>query len=159
MDWPHTYYRLLYQGPTPHLFIVTEGMKDHLYDAKNNAKKRLNFVQHLELENVQSTLTQTIRLFKEVEKLHKSLGPTADVHKARDLEALKAYVLRVDELMRALPSAVSEQWWDDMKIALKGIVETKKPPKREPKPDLQLGDDLMDIGDSYWGEALYLGSN
>ncbi|KAI0369978.1 hypothetical protein BV20DRAFT_945276 [Pilatotrama ljubarskyi] len=159
MNWPHTYYRLLYQGPIPHLFIVTEGMKSHLYDAKNNAKKRLNFVKHLELENVQSTLTQTIRLFKEAEKLHKSLGPAADVHKARDLEALKGYALQAEELMRTLPPAVSEEWRDDMKIALKGIVETKKPPKREPKPELQVEDDLVDIEDFHAEEPMDIGSD
>lgn len=60
MDWPHAYYRLLFLGPIPHLFIVTEVLKGHLYEAKNNAKKRLNFVMHLELENMQSTLTQTM---------------------------------------------------------------------------------------------------
>lgn len=60
MDWPHAYYRLLFLGPIPHLFIVTEFLKDHIYEAKNNAKKRLNIVMHLELEAMRSTLTQTM---------------------------------------------------------------------------------------------------
>ncbi|CDO74781.1 hypothetical protein BN946_scf185001.g29 [Trametes cinnabarina] len=144
MAWPHRYYRLLYTGPIPHLYIVAEGIKDHLYEAKNNAKKRLNIVKHLELENIQSTLTQTTRLFKEAEKLYKALAPAADVHKARDLDALKEYALQVEALMRGIPPSESEKWEQDMFIARKGIIEEKKPPKVQPKPELNVEDDLMD---------------
>lgn len=54
----HRYYRLLFLGPLPHLFAVVESIKNHLHDAKNNAKKKLNIVQHLELENMGSSLTE-----------------------------------------------------------------------------------------------------
>ncbi|KAI9068145.1 hypothetical protein FKP32DRAFT_1672451 [Trametes sanguinea] len=145
MDWPHGfYYRALYSGPVPHLYIVAEGIKSHLYDAKNNAKKRLIIVKHLELENVQTALTQATRLFREAEKLSKAIAPTADVHKARDLDALKAYTLEIETLMRGLPPGVQEQWADDMAIALKGIVQEKKPPKAKPKPELNVEDGFMD---------------
>ncbi|KAL7285962.1 hypothetical protein ACG7TL_001077 [Trametes sanguinea] len=144
MDWPHAYYRVLYSGPIPHLYIVAKGIKDHLYEAKNNAKKRLNIVKHLELEKVQSTLTEATRLFKEAENLHKALAHAADVHKARDLQALKAYTLQVEALMRGLPQSVQERWEDDMARALKGIVQEKKPPKAQPKPELNVEDDYTD---------------
>ncbi|KAI0770957.1 hypothetical protein BD413DRAFT_613484 [Trametes elegans] len=142
MAWAHAHYRLLYRGPVAHLYIVAEGLKGHLYEAKNAAKKRLNIVKHLELENVQSTLTQTTSLFKAIEKLYKALGPSADVHQTRDLEVLKSFALQVDELMRGLPPGVTEAWKEDMKLALKAIVAPKKPPKAKPKPELNVEDDL-----------------
>lgn len=57
-SWPHTFYRLLFLGPLPHLLAVVEAMKNSLYEAKNSAKQRLNSVQHLELETVGSSLTE-----------------------------------------------------------------------------------------------------
>ena len=63
MDWPHCHYRMLFLGPIPHLYIAVEGMKNHLYEARNNAKKRLSVVAHLELENVQLSLTQMKLVF------------------------------------------------------------------------------------------------
>ena len=58
MDWPHRYYRMLFQGPIAHLYIVVGSMKNHLHEARSRAKQRFNVVQHLELESVQSSLTQ-----------------------------------------------------------------------------------------------------
>ncbi len=58
MEWPHRYYRMLFNGPIPHLFIAVEGMKNHLYEARSVARKRFNVVKHLELENMKSSLTQ-----------------------------------------------------------------------------------------------------
>ena len=60
MDWPHPsrYYRMLFLGPIPHLYIVVESMKNHLHDSRSVAKKRFNVIAHLELENMQSALTQ-----------------------------------------------------------------------------------------------------
>ncbi|KAI0641201.1 hypothetical protein C8Q79DRAFT_992409 [Trametes meyenii] len=148
MVWPHTYYHRLYLGPIPQLYMVAEGLKNHVYDAKNNAKKRLNFVKHLELETVQSVLTQTTRLYKELEKLYKDLGPTAAVHKSRDLEALKAYTVQVQEHLRPIPPDVAEKWKDDWAVAWKAIVEPKKVPQPKPKPALNMDeDDLVAVED------------
>lgn len=58
MEWPHRYYRMLFLGPIPHLLIAVEGMKNHLHEARSVARQRFNIVKHLELENVQSSLTQ-----------------------------------------------------------------------------------------------------
>lgn len=58
MDWPKRYYRMLFLGPVPHLYIVVEGMKNHLYSARSIAKKRLNVVAHLELENTKLALNK-----------------------------------------------------------------------------------------------------
>ena len=63
MDWPHRYYRMLFLGPIPHLYIVVESMKNHLHDSRSVAKKRFNVVAHLELGNMQSALTQMKYVF------------------------------------------------------------------------------------------------
>ncbi|KAI1785582.1 hypothetical protein LXA43DRAFT_1185708 [Ganoderma leucocontextum] len=140
MDWPHQYYRMLFLGPVPHLYIVVESMKNHLHDARSVAKKRFNVVAHLELENMQSSLTQMNRSFKDAMKLHQSLGPTSDLHETRDLNKLKAYALEAETLMRSLPTAKTLDWEKDMKIALRGIVEVKKVPMKQPKPELNVED-------------------
>ena len=56
--WPRRYYRMLFLGPAVHLFVAVELMKDHLHEARSVAKKKFNVAQHLELEVVQSSLTQ-----------------------------------------------------------------------------------------------------
>ncbi|KAI0327262.1 hypothetical protein GY45DRAFT_1428013 [Cubamyces sp. BRFM 1775] len=143
MQWPYAYYRMLYQGPIPHLYIVADGIKNHLHEAKSAAKKRFNFAKHLELEAVSTALTQTRRLFNEVETLCKALAPTAKVHKSRDLEALKQLTRQVDEHLRhrGLPAKVVEEWQKDMKIAMKGIAEPKKTPQEPEKPELNVEED------------------
>ncbi|KAH9891312.1 hypothetical protein C8Q73DRAFT_119576 [Cubamyces lactineus] len=145
MEWPYVYYRLLYQGPIPHLYMVADGIKTQLHEAKSEAKKRFNLARHLELEAVSTALTQTKRLLNQVETLCKALGPTAEVHKSRDLDLLKQLTLQVDEQLRGLPPKVMAEWQKDMKIAMKGIVEPKKAPEKPEKPQLNLAD-LMDMG-------------
>ncbi|KAI0656844.1 hypothetical protein C8Q70DRAFT_1158814, partial [Cubamyces menziesii] len=140
LEWPYVYYRLLYQGPIPHLYMVADGIKNHLHEAKSTAKKRLNLVKHLDLEAVGTTLTHANRLFREVEKLCKALSPTAEVHKSRDLEVLKRLAFQVNEYLRDLPAKVTEQWQKDMNLAMKGIVEPKKVPQKPEKPQMNLAD-------------------
>ena len=79
-------------------------------------------------------------MFKEALQLHQSLAPTAEVHKERDLEKLKAYALEADAMMKSLPSAVTLEWEKDMRIALKAIVEVRKAPVKQPKPELNTED-------------------
>lgn len=64
--------------------------------------------------------------------------------KARDLKALEEYTLQVETLLRSLPNSVWDKCGQDMKIALMAIVEKKKPPKHEPKPELNVADDSFD---------------
>lgn len=42
--------------------------------------------------------------------------------------------------MRSLPVAKTLDWEADMKIALRGIVEVKKVPVKQPKPELNVED-------------------
>ncbi|KAI0716097.1 hypothetical protein C8T65DRAFT_606293 [Cerioporus squamosus] len=140
MEWPHRYYRMLFLGPIPHLYIAVESMKNHLHEARSAARKRFNIVKHLELENVQSSLTQLKVLFKDALRLHQSLGPKADVHKARDLVKLKGLALEANAIMQQLPSSARLDCEKDMKIALRAIVEERKAPAKQPKPELNSAD-------------------
>ena len=63
MEWPNVFYRLLFLGPVPHLFVVVESMKNSLHEAKDAAKQKLNLVQHLDLETVSSALTDLTYIF------------------------------------------------------------------------------------------------
>ncbi|KAI0696497.1 hypothetical protein C8T65DRAFT_583394 [Cerioporus squamosus] len=141
--WPQTYYRLLFLGPVPHLFAVVEAMKYNLYNAKNNAKKRLNLVQHLELETMRSSLTEITRRFKKANALHEVLRPTSALHGERDIQRLVGYTREADDLMKAaFSSATTSEWKGDMEIAMRGIVEVRKVAKPK-KPELQVEDDLV----------------
>ncbi len=79
-------------------------------------------------------------LFKDALRLHQSLGPGADVHKARDLVKLKALALESEAIMQQLPSSARLDWEKDIRIALRGIVEEKKAPAKQPKPELNTAD-------------------
>ena len=81
------------------------------------------------------------RLLREAEKLHKALGPTANVHCTRDIEKLKTLTLQAETLMQSLPSSATQECDKEMKIALKGIVAVKKMPKKVPKPSLNMDDE------------------
>ncbi|RPD59349.1 hypothetical protein L226DRAFT_576154 [Lentinus tigrinus ALCF2SS1-7] len=141
--WSKSYYRLLFLGPVPHLFVVVEAMKNHLYNAKNNAKKRLNFVQHLELETMRSSLTEITRRFKKACALHDALKPTSNMHAERDVQRLVGYTREAAELLKEdFSASTMSEWKVDMDIAMRGIVEVKKVVKPK-KPELQLDDDML----------------
>lgn len=60
------------------------------------------------------------------------------------MEELKAFVLEVEKLLDRLPPASMGELKEDLKMALKGIVMVRKPPKAKPKPDIQLVDDDLE---------------
>ena len=80
------------------------------------------------------------RSFKGTMELYTSLGPASDFHKMRDLDKLNKCALEAAALMRSLPAAKTLHWDADMKIALRGIVEVKKAPVQQPKPELNTED-------------------
>ena len=169
VDWLGRYYRMLFLGPAAHLRIAVELMKNHLYEARGAARKRFNLAQHLELENVQTSLTQLTcvpvarareirvdadpyersRLFKDANRLHQALAPTADVHRARDVEKLKELACEAEALMQSLPPSATQECEKDMKIALKGIVAVRKAPVKKRRPALNVEDDGVYDHDDY----------
>jgi hypothetical protein len=69
--------------------------------------------------------------------LYKLLEPQAELHRRRDLEALKAGVLEIEALVRRLPAGSPHDLRDDLHLAVKGIVTVRQPPKKKPKPELR----------------------
>ena len=53
---------------------------------------------------------------------------------------LKALALEVDTILQTLPSSAKIEWERDVRIALKGIVEERKLPAKQPKPALNTTD-------------------
>lgn len=82
-------------------------------------------------------------LFKQCVGLHKDLGPDSAFHKRRDIEELKRLTLKVQTLMSQLPETECGRWKNDMVLAMKGIVQDRLPPKKAPKPELNV-EDLYD---------------
>ncbi|OSX68101.1 hypothetical protein POSPLADRAFT_1128861 [Postia placenta MAD-698-R-SB12] len=141
MEWPHRYYRMLFLGPIPHAVICLELLHAHLAEAKSSAKKRLNIAIHHDLEAVKAGLTEIVQLVKGSQRLKEALKPDADLHKRRDIEQLKKYVVEVRELARRMST---KDWQDDMELAYKGIVEPRQPPAKKPKPELNVDDEIDD---------------
>ena len=60
--------------------------------------------------------------------------------------------------MRSLPTAKNLEWEKDLKIALRGIVEVKKLPVKQPKPELNVEDledsDCEHTG-PYWSTSMF----
>lgn len=58
VDFKHRQYRLLLLIPLPYGMVFLEHVHNHLHETKNCLKKRLKTVKHLELEEVNSKLTE-----------------------------------------------------------------------------------------------------
>lgn len=78
---------------------------------------------------------------KKAIRLRKSLEPSASIHRTRDLEGLRAYVLDVQALAEMLPSGNMQELRADLAVGVKGIVTVGRPAKKA-KPDLCIDDGL-----------------
>ena len=47
-------------------------------------------------------------------------------------------------MSKKVPESVSKEWLEDLNLALKGIVQEKKKPKIQPKPELIVEEDVYD---------------
>lgn len=63
------------------------------------------------------------------------------MHRKRDIEELKKLVKQVEEMLGRVAPNVARDVAEDMERAMRGIVAVPKPPKRKPKPVLQVEDD------------------
>ncbi|GBE78672.1 predicted protein [Sparassis crispa] len=143
LEWPpKSFYRLLFLGPLPHLLVSLECMREHLYFAKKQARRRVSKVAHMELEKAQESVNIQSELLKDAIRLHKALDFPSDLHQRRNVDELKALVLSVEELMSRLPARTTLQWQDDLKLAVKGIVQERRMPAKKPKPELNVEDDF-----------------
>ncbi|KZT68439.1 hypothetical protein DAEQUDRAFT_671296 [Daedalea quercina L-15889] len=136
-------YRVLLLVPLPHAMVFLELARNHLYDKKNELKKRLKIVEHLELEEVNNKITQNNEQLKDAIRLIKVLEPRAAVHERQDYEGLRARMREVEQLAGGLPSNVTADWDFYLKTAVAGILSQKPQPTKKPKPELNLMDDDM----------------
>lgn len=76
-----------------------------------------------------------------IKLLQKALIPSAQIHRKRDVEELKKLVTEVEALLHDIAPNVARDLEEDMAIAVKGIVTTKRPPKTKPRPQLMIDDE------------------
>jgi len=69
------------------------------------------------------------------------LEPTAEIHKKRDIHALKRLVIDVQAFYGELPGSVQSEAANELMLAYRGIVEDKKVVQPAPKPALVVDDD------------------
>ena len=71
---------------------------------------------------------------KAVDRLKKSLDPQSEVHRQQSVEELSRHIKALRDLSEQVPVKVSQEWEWDLNIAMKGIVQAKRPPKKQTKP-------------------------
>ena len=82
-------------------------------------------------------------LQKELKHLREKLKPQSEFHRQRDIQELRKCTMQLQALVVRLPTGGSRLIQDDLRIAVKGIVEERKLKKKE-KPELCLDDiDVM----------------
>ncbi|TFK22063.1 hypothetical protein FA15DRAFT_623047 [Coprinopsis marcescibilis] len=147
MDWPNgLYYKKLYLGLIPHLLICVNAVQTYVQGAKSKAKKRMLKEEKQDLDDLNKRMNELNAIFKLGKDLHKRLEPHSDLHKCRDLDGLKTAVIEVEELVKRVPSGVSEIRLH-LDLSIKAIVKEKPPTKAPVKPDLNVDEDIVDDDD------------
>ncbi|PFH50711.1 hypothetical protein AMATHDRAFT_85569, partial [Amanita thiersii Skay4041] len=161
MEWPaRSQYRFLYRGPLPHLLYCLEKAKMDISAKKNKAKKLLNDLRPENIENANKRLTEISWVdsffpgvkhiddisFREKTKmihfLEKNLKANSDFHQAQDCQALRSLVQKAATFLEE-SGHVREQW-EDLEIAVKGIVK-ESVVKRKERGELNLSERVLDV--------------
>lgn len=58
------------------------------------------------------------------------------------MEDLKEKTEKVLQMMQQLPDNEGSKWQEDLRVAVTGIVEKRQLPKKNPRPELNVEDDL-----------------
>ncbi|PSS06635.1 hypothetical protein PHLCEN_2v3591 [Hermanssonia centrifuga] len=129
-------YRVLYLGPLPHALACLEGINIHVTALKKKAMSRLVSAQHADLEVVQEQVDRAISITKKTVGLRKLLDPKSQFHRTQSISQLEVNIEQIVKLMSTLHEGVLREWEWDFKIAIKGILQQRKPPAKTPKPEL-----------------------
>jgi hypothetical protein len=78
-------------------------------------------------------------LQKELKDLREKLKPQSELHRQRDIQKLRKCTMQVQAIVGRLPTGGHRPLQDDLRIAVKGIVEERRPKKKE-KPELCVDD-------------------
>ncbi|CAE6535633.1 unnamed protein product [Rhizoctonia solani] len=106
LDKLHRHHAMILQGPMPHVLVLLRGLEQVTQVQKSAVKKRLQKVQHEELEKVQSRMTVCTSLAKRFKKLVPLIQP--DSKALRSLPALREKVTEVDAMRRDIIEAFGE---------------------------------------------------
>ncbi|CAE6474691.1 unnamed protein product [Rhizoctonia solani] len=145
LDRLHRLHTMVLQGPMPHVLVFLRGLEQITQVQKAAVKKRLQKVQHEELEKVQSRMTLCTSLAKQFKKLIPSIQP--DSKALRSLTALKDKVSEVDAMRDAIVEGFGEgcisanlelHYSLGVKVILMPSPEPTAP--KPPKPELNTSD-------------------
>ncbi|KAF9647525.1 hypothetical protein BDM02DRAFT_3187952 [Thelephora ganbajun] len=135
MVWSHpSRYKLILRGPLVHVLVCLDVIGAATDSAKREVKKQSKAAHHEELEEVMESQARYRGLLKAVISLQKKLGPSSDFHERRDLLALKAAVLEVQEVIEraagdlsfiAAMKEIDQDWEHGRKGILKEAVHRK----------------------------------
>ncbi|KAJ7139425.1 hypothetical protein C8R44DRAFT_764441 [Mycena epipterygia] len=125
IEWANQDYRLRFLGPLPHLLMCLDVVHTTAQKQKKHIRKDLREAKHEKLEALDKQLMQLTDTLKQVIQMQKALGPTAVIHRSRDLVALKNQVSTAVKLMRGLPFKLPEGLSQHVERAYKGIVQPK----------------------------------
>ncbi|KAJ7630373.1 hypothetical protein FB45DRAFT_915319 [Roridomyces roridus] len=141
---PTREYRIRFLGPFPHLLLCLDVAQTVAMRQKKSIKKDFREAKHERLEALDKQLTQLTDALKQVVKMQKALGPTAPMHRSRDLMALKNHVSQTVELLRNLPFKTPEGLEKHLERAHRGIVKLRVlQPAAQKKPVLNMEEDYM----------------
>ncbi|EUC53945.1 P-loop nucleoside triphosphate hydrolase, putative, partial [Rhizoctonia solani AG-3 Rhs1AP] len=145
LDRLHRHHTMVLQGPMPHVLVFLRGLEQVTQAQKVAVKKRLQKVQHEELEKVQSRMTLCTSLAKKFKKLIPSIQPESK--ELRSLTALKDKVSEVDAMRDAVIEAfgdgcISANLELHYSLGVKVIIMPSPEPTapKPPKPELNTTD-------------------
>ncbi|KAG6864834.1 hypothetical protein C0991_006858 [Blastosporella zonata] len=142
-------YRFLFLGPLPHILLCLDIALATTSAQKKSTKKRWSEESHDKLDGLGLRLTELAyvdlvgsgKLSKSLVPLQKILEPTSNIHRCKDVGELRRRVRETAELLQSLPFPTTEQFQKDLRIAVKGILMARQPPKPISKSDLVCEDD------------------
>ena len=74
-----------------------------------------------------------------MKRLREKLKPQSELHQRRDIHELRGCIVQIQDLFTRLPASGTRQLQDDLRLAVKGIVEGRKVKKKD-KPELCMDD-------------------
>ncbi|KAF8594569.1 hypothetical protein BDV93DRAFT_549191 [Ceratobasidium sp. AG-I] len=100
------HHEMILQGSMPHVLVYLRGLERINQQQRDTTKKRLQKVQHEELERVQAKMATCSTLAKKCRKLYPKVQPGSDT--LRRISTLKEKVQEVDELRQEIIGAFGE---------------------------------------------------
>ncbi|KAG8744274.1 hypothetical protein FRC10_010437 [Ceratobasidium sp. 414] len=134
-------------GPMPHVAVYLRGLERIVQRQKESNKKRLQKVQHEELEKVQIKMTVCNALSKTFKKLTPKILPGKSESALLNMNTLREKVQAVDALRTAIiqgfgESTISPDLEQHYRLGVYIILapSTEPNPPKPPKPDLNTSD-------------------